>query len=75
MLKGLLVLSVHWSEFVKMAQNQRLEKTCSFGNTVSHMVPNECNGSAMNTSKLVFSFWSKIALLKVPSERVHCDDK
>jgi hypothetical protein len=37
------------------------------------MVPNE--GSAMDAPKLAFGFWSKIALLKVPCGRVHCDDK
>jgi hypothetical protein len=37
------------------------------------MLPNE--RSAMDAPTLVFGFWSKIALLKVPCERVQCDDK
>lgn len=56
-----------------MALNETPERTFSFGDPVSRMVPNE--GSAMDAPKLAFGFWSKIALLKVPCGRVHCDDK
>jgi hypothetical protein len=37
------------------------------------MVPKQV--SAMAVPTLMHGFWSKIALLKVPCERVHCDDK
>lgn len=59
---GLLLLSLHCSEYFEVIETETFQKAFCFNNMRSH---GEKSGSAVDIPKLLYIFWSKITLPKV----------